>query len=254
MSRQGKWVGQVSAKGLFLLFLAALLLVAVVAMMLGYRLGVRAGHQHGKVMADGIALDSRQVQAIRLDNDILKKEVEVSQQERDISLSNLSELKQQHQNLLVNNLQLRQTNALFGRQIAKQGGLPLQIIGAKIAPLPENAFEYRFDVAMVNQDASDELLRPKLTLLNNTSLVAVPLEPSQYKINGISHIRGRFIMPDGFEPTQVQLEIKAGNQQLEQLYNWRLGKPIDDMPLSLAEVPSTDNRPVSNSEVSNSED
>ena len=52
-------------------------------------------------------------------------------------------------------------------------------------------------------------------------------------------------MPDGFNPMQVKLTLSADGQEVEQLYNWRLGKRKDNVPLSLAEIPKTNERPIS---------
>lgn len=237
------------AKVLSILFFLAILVVVGVALTFGYKLGFKKGYHKANVEAtltdDGEALTAENIKAIRLENDILKNKVTTAQQERDISLTNLSELRQAQQDLKITNLQLEQVNEVLTKTLAEHGGISLQILGAKIEPLPENAFEYRFDIAMLTEDAQAKTLIPKLTLLNDTSLVEVPLEPSRYKIKGIARIRGRFLMPKGFNPSQVKIQLSAGNEKIEQLYNWRAGKRVDNMPLTLTEVPDVDQRPVS---------
>ena len=51
-------------------------------------------------------------------------------------------------------------------------------------------------------------------------------------------------MPAGFKPLQVKLNLKAGNQQLEQLYDWTIGDMVDNMPLSLVDLPEVDQSPI----------
>lgn len=234
--------------GILFLFFIAILVVFVLALILGYQVGFKKGVHHANTEAtiteEGQMLTADNIKAIKLENDILKNQVATAQQERDISLTNLSELRQKQTALKVANLQLEQINKTYAKALVQHGGIPLQIIGVEIEPLPENAFEYRFDIAMLSQDGKAKTLIPKLTLLNETSLVEVPMEPSQYKIKGIARVRGRFMMPKGFKPVQAKIEVNVGNKQLEQLYNWRLGKQIANMPLSLAEVPDVNQSPV----------
>ena len=33
-------------------------------------------------------------------------------------------------------------------------------------------------------------------------------------------------MPEGFEPKQIKLDLKAGSEDTEQLYNWQVGKVV----------------------------
>ncbi len=122
--------------------------------------------------------------------------------------------------------------------------MPLQILGAKIEPLPENAFEYGFDVGMLSEDGQAKNLKVTLTLQNKDDFVEVPLDPARYAIEGIERIRGRFVMPTGFKPLQVKLSLEADNQKIEQLYDWKLGARVDSMPLSLSDLTEVDRSPI----------
>ena len=46
----------------------------------------------------------------------------------------------------------------------------------------------------------------------------------------------------------MKLELTAGNQKTEQVYDWQLGQPIDNMPYTLEETPEADKRPVSSTD------
>lgn len=234
------------------LFVVAIFTTALVAIILGHKLGYQRGLHKAQVsselIADGKQLSAKQVQELQLKNEILNNDVASAKQELAISLTNLDELRKLGETLKVENRQLEQVNEVLSDYIAAKGGMPLKIIGAKIEPLPENSFEYGFDVAMVSSDGANKTLTPSLTLLNDDSLVEVPLEPKRYDIDGIARIRGRFMMPDGFKPAQVKLTLKAGGQTTEQLYNWRLGEAVENMPLSLAELPEVDENPISSKE------
>jgi len=113
--------------------------------------------------------------------------------------------------------------------------------------LPENAFEYRFDVGMVDRSGQTKKLTPKLTLLDDVNMVEVPIEPASYDINGVARVRGRFIMPKDFKPKQIKVELAAAGQNIEQVYDWQEGERLDNLPYSLAETPNTDDRPIQDS-------
>lgn len=248
LSNQSYIQQQGIAKNLLLLFASALVIVALVTMIFAYKIGYRQGYHRANVdvtmTEDGEELTADNIKSIRLENDILKTEMATVQQERDISLNNLIYLRQDKQELKVENLQLKQVNTIYEKNLMKRGGMPLQVIGAEIKPLPENAFEYHFDVAMLSEDGKEKPLSPKLTLLNATSFVEVPLEPSEYDIKGIVRIRGRFLMPKGFQPRQLILKLSSNGDNLEEMYNWRVGQHLENLPLSLSEMPEVDQAPV----------
>ncbi len=237
-----------NVSGIFIAFGVSLLLVALVALIFGQRIGYQQGisyaDEKAKKEADGEEVSSRNIKALKLKTQVLQGQLETAEQERDISLNNLADLRENLQKLEVTNLQLRQNNEVYTKVLAEQGGIPLQIIGAKIAPLPENAYEYRFDVAMLDKNNQSKKLTVTLTLLDEVNMVDVPLEPKTYDIHGVARIRGRFLMPKGFNPKQAKLEIQVDEEIVEQIYNWQLGKPVDNMPYSLEETPATDHRPI----------
>jgi hypothetical protein len=74
--------------------------------------------------------------------------------------------------------------------------------------------------------------------------VEVPLDSASYLLKGITRIRGRFVMPNNFEPLQVKLVLTADGQEVEQLYDWTLGDRVDSMPLSLIDLPEVDQSPI----------
>lgn len=233
---------------LLALFACAVILTGIIMAVFGHKFGYQRGFNasQSNINAHGInaELTSQEVKELTRKVDSLNQSLNTAKQERDISLNNLGVMRKKLEDIEVVNLQLQQVNDFYADALVKQKGLPLQVMGAKIEPLPENAFEYRFDVAMLAADGKSHQLRPQLILLDETSLVEVPLQPLTYDIKGISRIRGRFIMPTGFQPRQVKLILAANNEQVEQIYNWRLSSPVDKMPMSLSEVPKTDQRPV----------
>ncbi|AKG15437.2 hypothetical protein AAX09_05370 [Moraxella bovoculi] len=226
------------------LFLAAIIFTSLVVAFIGYQVGHRQGVYAAKdLKSDQVA--SADVSTLAAENSKLKEDVDALTKERDISMGNLERLTEEQKALETKNLQLAQVNDLLKSSVAEQGGVALKVIGSEIGSLPENTFEYRFDVAMIDVSGRSVRMVPRLTLLNATSMVEIPLEPSSYDINGVANIRGRFVMPEGFSPRQMKLELVAGDQKIQQLYDWQVGKTISDAPASLSEVDGADNRPIS---------
>ena len=233
---------------LLALFVVAILVTAVVALLLGHKLGYQRGYHVLKTETQQATIDGQQatneLEDLRISDKILTNQVATAKQELTISLANLDEFRQNQDELKVNSRQVAQLNEMYAEFIAKQGGMPLQILGAKIEPLPENAFEYGFDVGMLSKDGQAKNLKITLTLQNNDDFIEVPLDPASYAIEGIVRIRGRFVMPADFKPLQVKLNLAAGDQAIEQLYDWKLGDMVDSMPLSLSDLPEVDQSPI----------
>lgn len=230
------------------LFVAAVLVTVSVGLIFGHKIGYQRGYHaleaQNKLDADSGKLTSEQVNDLRLTQKVLSNQVATAKQELTISLNNLDELRDSQKELDTENQQLNQLNKLYAELISDKGGMPLQILGAKIKPLPENAFEYGFDVGMLSKSGQSKPLNVTLTLLNDNDFVEVPLDPARYSIKGIVRIRGRFEMPTGFKPMQAKLVLEAAGQKVEQLYDWKLGEMVDSMPLSLLDLPDVDQSPI----------
>ncbi len=239
---------------LLVAFGGSLFLVALVSLLFGRQIGYHQGESHAveqaKIAAGGEEISGENFKALKLKAETLQNALVIAQQERDISLNNLAELRLDEQELKVTNLQLQQNDEIFTKLLAKQGGIPLQIIGAKSVPLPENAYEYRYDVTMLDKSNQPKRLTPKMTLLDETHMVEVPLEPNTYNIHGMARVRGRFVMPKAFTPKQVKVEFESSGEHIEKIYDWQLGEPVDNMPYSLAETPETDKSPVASTDSS----
>lgn len=230
------------------LFVVVVLVTTTVGLLLGHKLGYQQGFHSMQNETQQAKINSseatKELNKLRLSNKIATNQAATSKQELAISLANIKELRENQKELTVENRQVTQLNEVYAEVIRDKGGMPLRILGAKIKPLPENAFEYGFDIGMLSSDGQAKRLKPTLTLLNDNSLVEVPLDSETYTIEGITRIRGRFTMPSGFKPLQVKLNLQAGGQEAEQLYNWSLGASVDSMPLSLLDLPEVDESPI----------
>ena len=229
-----------SVQQILVLFVIALILVAMAMAVFGYKIGHKQGIRSAEQAAAQADKDGENAQITPAQVLVLKKQLETAVQERDIGLSNLETLQQQHELLKTENLQLEQFNQLLLDNVAAEGGVPLKILASQIVPMPDRTFEYRFDVAMIDKSGKAVRMIPKLTLLNATSMVQIPLKPDSYDVQGVTRIRGRFVMPEGFEPKQIKIELNAGLERTEQLYNWQVGKII-----GTKEDTGIDQRPIS---------
>ena len=230
------------------LFVVVILVTAIVGLIFGHKLGYQRGFHSMQTETKQAMINSIEapeaLEDLRLSHKIAANQAATAKQELAISLANIKELRENQQELTVENRQVSQLNELYADVLRDKGGMPLQVIAAKIEPLPENAFEYGFDIGMLASDGKAKRLKPTLTLLNDDDFVEVPLDPPVYTIEGIVRIRGRFMMPSGFKPLQVKLSLQAGGQQVEQLYDWKLGDRVDNMPLSLLDLPEVDESPI----------
>lgn len=238
-----------ASTALLLLFITAILVSAVVAAFIGHKIGYQRGYyvlqsEANKALQSSQAASS-ELEKLRSDNKTMTAQTEAAKQELEISLDSIKSLQKNQQEIQVEARKVAQTNAVYQAFITEEGGMPLRIVGAKITPLPENAFEYGFDVAMLSEDGQAKPLSVSLSLQNRDDFIDVPLETSRYAIEGIERIRGRFMMPKGFKPLQVKLVLKSGSQTITQLYDWRLGAMVDNMPLSLIDLPEVSDDPVS---------
>ncbi|MDN6275158.1 hypothetical protein [Psychrobacter sp.] len=230
------------------LFAGAIFVTAIVGLVFGHKFGYQRGIHAMDTEAKQAVINSeetsKELEELRRSNKIATNQVDTAKQELAISLENLDDLRDKQQDLTVQNRQITQVNDLYADFISEAGGMPLQVLGAKMEPLPENAFEYGFDVGMLSADASYKNLNATLELLNDDDFVEISLNSEAERIKGIVRLRGRFVMPSGFTPLQMKLSLQADDQEVEQLYDWKLGDRVDSMPLALSDLPEIDESPI----------
>lgn len=207
------------SKVLFL-FGVAVVVTALAAGVLGYSIGERKARQQSAV----IGTDNRskkitveEFQSLLLENDILKSEMASLIQERDIALNNFNLIKDEFQDSKSALDDMKSLNQAL-TESAQFSDKPLQIVGMNIKRLEGETFEYRFDVLIPSVEI--KTMTPTLTLLNSTSMVEVPLNPTSYDAKGMVTIQGRFIMPDNFTPSQLKLAAVVEDERVVKLYNW----------------------------------
>lgn len=210
--KKTQWQALDFAEKLLPLLALLVLFVALFCLVVGYQFGVNHGKQIASVATDhtGKALTVSDVKAMRVENELLKSQITTLTQERDISLGNIS--------LLQAELDARQQQPSATAPIATDNGQPLQVVNMSLTDEGQDTYAYRFDVAT---NARSQPLTPKLTLLNPTSLVEIPVKTYPTD-SGMVVIGGKFVMPKGFHPSQIRLVLNAEGQELVKLYDWQV--------------------------------
>lgn len=204
-------------------FIVTVLVTAGLVGVFAYQAGERQGRLNSTITTDykGRPITAEDIQHIRLDNDLLKSEVSTLIQERDISLSNLNLIRDAMQELRAERDDYYALSEALSLH-ATSNGEPIQLIDVQVKNLGEKAFEYRLDVLIPS--TTKQLFTPQLTLLNPTSMVNIPVKPASYQTKGLTTVRGKFAMPEGFSPSQLRLTLKVGDKQVIKLYNWKANK------------------------------
>ena len=219
------------------LYLAAV----VVSVLCGFAIGQWSGFRIG---ANSLGDTARAYKQLKIDNNELTAQnsdyqIQFSQlsQETDAAVNNLTAYRDAVEVLRAREeLYIKQTQALLG-MLPSTMTPELEVISASVVPLPERAFEYQFDVMLIQPEGRPErTISADLQLINGESVVRVPLSQDRYQLSGLKRIEGRFIMPSGFTPTQLKLVLSGGGETLNKLYRWGGGEVIDSLPNNLSEV------------------
>lgn len=212
------------------LFAIAVLVATAVTGIFAYQLGVQKGQSMSMVVLDesGKEITATEMKSIALENSILKSEVETLIKERDISLNNLNLVRDEINNLKINNGELKILADNLSETLNQQSqinGKTAEVVEMKvrefgISDKGEVIYEYRFSVLVPSM--SERQIKPELTLLNSTSQVTVPMKPSSYKAKGVVDIGGKFAMPEEFLPSQLRFDITVDGEKISKLYNWQV--------------------------------
>lgn len=213
-----------SANKLLYLVAGLMTVVALFAGVLGYKIGERQGKKNALIITNhkNETINTEDVKAVYLENEILKTEVATLVQERDISLNNLNLVRDEVQELKSEYNEINALNEALANADPNDKS-PAQVLEMEINSVGGGIFEYRFDVLI--SSTTDKKLVPTLTLLNATSLVDIPLTPKEFNTKGVVNIQGKFTMPNNFTPNQVKLMLNIDKQTIVKLYNWQVGSP-----------------------------
>lgn len=202
------------------LFLVAVAITALMAGVLGYAMGERKARMQSAVIGvdgRGKKITLEEFQTVSLENDILKSEMATLTQERDIALNNFNLIKDEVQSSKTALDDMKSLNQAL-TESAKFSDEPLQVVGMNIQRIQGETFEYRFDVLIPSIEIKTMI--PSLTLLNATSMVEIPINPTHYEDKGLVTIKGKFLMPDNFTPSQLKLVVVVEDEKVVKFYDW----------------------------------
>ena len=117
------------------LFIVAILATAVIGLVFGHSIGYQRGLYSMQTEAKQAALDgnkaTKELEDLRTSSKIAANQAATAKQELAISLTSLKELRENQQNLTVENKQIAQLNEVYADIIVDAGGMPLQVLGVK---------------------------------------------------------------------------------------------------------------------------
>ena len=213
----------------------------MVSILCGFAIGQWSGFRIG---ANSLGDTARAYKQLKVDNKELSTQnsayqIEFSRlsQETDAAVNNLSSYRDAVEILRGREeLYVKQTDVL--RSMLPESMTPkLEVLSASMEPLPERAYEYQFDVMLIQpQGRPERTVSADLQLIDGESVVRVPLSQDRYQLSGLKRIEGRFIMPSGFTPTQLKLVLSGGGDTLNKLYRWGSGEVISYLPNNLNEI------------------
>lgn len=223
LARQMTKLGQGLFGQILPLVLVLTAIVAGLVGVLGYNLGERAGKKQASIITNhkGEVISADDIKTLQLENELLKNEVATLIQERDISINNLNLVREVNHELKANYQEVNTLNEALARADPNDDK-PAQVLEMAIYAIGSNVFEYNFDVLIVS--TSDKRLEPRLTLLNATNLVEIPLSPDEFNTKGMVKIQGKFAMPTGFNPSQLKLTLNIDGQNIVKFYDWQVQK------------------------------
>src|SRR5690606_9469149 len=105
------------------LFVVAILVTAVVGLLFGHKLGYQRGYYSMQTEAKQAVITSKEatqeLKDLRLSSKIATNEAATAKQELEISLANLKELRENQQELTVENKQVAQLNEIYAEIISE---------------------------------------------------------------------------------------------------------------------------------------
>lgn len=209
------------------LFVLAIALSVALSAFLAYQFGMRRGLQVSAQMAvddTGNPITVQDIRKLQKQNTLLQDEVQILTQERDISLHTLQLVRGEIQTLKNNNADLQILTENLSHIISQPKLPKTDVVRMKLQSLGYDTYEYQFDIFVPGQQKHS--VEVQLALLNETSVVEIPIKPSTYTTHGLIKIRGRFVMPTDdehklFIPNRLQIALIVNGERTTKSYDWK---------------------------------
>ncbi len=216
---------------------------AVVLVLSSGLLGYTVGHRQGLTVV-GYDADAEQLVEVvkkqKTDLASLNKSLNAAVQERDIAVTNATEL-----NLAVNKSRDAQEQAeslgvIYREVLRQRGGIALAVQHIAIKPLPENAYEYQLDLMQVSPGKSRASGSVELRLIQGTEVLSVPMEDRNFNFDNNERLTGRWTMPKGFSPEFLEVRLNGAGKQVVRRFSWAKGQPVENQSAFLSEIPQAE--------------
>jgi hypothetical protein len=209
------------------------------ALIVGYSIG----HQQGLTVV-GFSADAEQLNEVVQEQkkaiNILNTTLNTTVQERDLALSNSTELTKSLQKESDLRLQIEQQRDMYREILRLRGGVALTLQNIDIKPLPDRAYEYRVDLMQLQPNQRRASGTVQIRLINSESTLVVPMSESKFSFDNFQRLTGRWTMPSGFAPQFIEVRLQGSGSPVVKRYAWERGAPIADMPAILAEIPQAE--------------
>lgn len=206
-------------------------------------LGYSIGHQQG-LTAVGFAADAEQlnevVQEQKQEINILNTTLNTTVQERDVALTNLTDVTESYRKETELRQQAEQQRDIYREILRLRGGVALTVQNIEIKPLPERAYEYRLDLMQLQPNKRRASGTAQIRLIGNNTILVVPMADNSYGFSSFQRLTGRWTMPAGFSPEFVEVRLEGNGRPVIKRYAWERGAPVRDMPAILSEIPQTE--------------
>lgn len=215
---------------------------AAILMISSGLLGYSIGHRQGLTVV-GFDADAEQlvevVQKQKTSLETLNKNLNTAVQERDIAVSNFTDLSLAVTKARDDQQQAEGLGVIYREVLRQRGGLALAVEHLAIKPLPENAFEYQLDLVQVSPSKSRASGSVELRLIQGTEILVVPLDDKNFNFDNYERLTGRWTMPKGFKPQFIEVRL-SGSKPVTRRFSWGQGAPVENQSAFLSEIPQTE--------------
>lgn len=216
------------------------LVIGAVILSLGsLGLGYSVGHRQGLTVV-GYDADAEQlvevVQKQKETLNLVNKSLNIAVQERDIAVSNATNLTEALTQVRNDKAQLESLSLLYREVLRQRGGLSLTVQNLTVKSLPENAYEYQLDLTQVSPGRRRAAGTVELRLIQGNEILVIPMQDSQFDFEEFERLTGRWTMPKGFMPQFIEVRLNGATPVIKR-YSWQRGKPVENSSAFVAEIP-----------------
>ena len=205
--------------------------------------GYSLGHRQGLTVV-GFDADAEQlvevVQKQKTTLEQLNKNLNLAIQERDLAMSNATDLQTSISQARNDQLQAQNLAVLYREVLRQRGGISLAVQHLAIKPLPENVFEYQLDLMQVSPSKRRAAGTVELRLIQGTEVLLVPLEDKNFNFENTERLTGRWTMPAKFNPQFIEVRLNGSGAPVIRRFSWNKGAAIENQSAFISDIPQAE--------------